>query len=180
MDVMEEWRSVPGHDGYEVSNLGRVRSLDRYVLTKRGHRRFKKGQLLKVRIKSDALRIEDRYPHVMLGRGRSRRVHQLVAWAFIGPQPAGHYVCHDDGDRQNNRDSNLYYGTAKQNQLDRHRHGGRGFGSKHHNARLNDNQIADIRRRLDAGERQRDIAGVFGVTQSAISNIKTGTRWSHV
>lgn len=177
---MEEWRPIPDHDGYECSNEGRVRSLDRWVMTRRGHSRFKRGQILSVRIDETAARHADRYPHVMLGRGRMRRVHQLVAWTFIGPQPEGFYVCHRDGDRTNNRPSNLYYGTARENQLDRRLHGGNGVGSKHHCAVLNEEQIQVIRKRLDAGELQREIAIDYGVSQSAISNIKTGTRWSHV
>jgi len=176
---VEVWRSIPKHEGYEVSNFGRVRSLDRWIVDRRGASRFKKGQILKVRMVESAERDCDRYAHVMLGRGKSRRVHQLVAWAFIGPQPAGLYVCHNDGDRRNNRDTNLYYGTAKQNQLDRHRHGKRGLGEHHHNARLTEGNVAKIRARLEAGELQRVIAADFMVTQSAISNIRTGARWSN-
>lgn len=174
---MEEWRPIPGHDGYEVSSLGRVRSVDRYVAGRPGHKRFRRGQLLSIHVNSDAERDCDRYPHVMLGRGKSRRVHQLVAWAFLGPQPAGLYVCHDDGDRTNVRAGNLYYGTAQQNQLDRHRHGSRGFRENHPNARLTEADVEHIRALLKDGVLQRVIADKFGMTQSAISNIKTGTRW---
>jgi hypothetical protein len=175
---MEIWKAIPDHDGYEVSNLGAVRSLDRYVTDRNGFSCFKKGRNLAVRLQPDAVRDCDRYAHCMLGRNRSRRVHQLVAWAFIGPQPAGQYVCHEDGDRSNNRVDNLYYGTPKQNQIDRHRHGKRGFGENHHNTTLTNEDVDKIRQRLKAGELQRVIAADYGLTQSAISNIKTGVRWA--
>jgi len=177
-DDPEEWRSIPDHDGYEVSSWGRVRSVDRWVETKRCMR-FRRGVILKAHAKMDAPKLCDRYAALMLGRGRMRRVHQCVAWAFIGPQPAGYYACHDDGDIGNNFAYNIYYGTAQQNQADRIRHG-RGVGVNHYNARLNEDDVREIRRRLGDGERQSDVARAFGVTASCISEIKIGIRWSHV
>lgn len=45
--MIEEWRPIEGYEGlYEVSNLGRVKSIDRYVIDSLGHRRFYKGKVL--------------------------------------------------------------------------------------------------------------------------------------
>jgi HNH endonuclease len=71
------------------------------------------------------------YPQVNLSRqGRTdhRKVHKLVAAAFLGPCPAGFEVLHKDGDSMNAALANLRYGTKSENELDKRRHG------THHNS----------------------------------------------
>lgn len=66
----------------------------------------------------------------------TRHVHELVALAFLGPPPsAEHEVRHLDGDRTNNRPSNLVYGTAKENAADREAHGRTARGNRNGNSR---------------------------------------------
>jgi hypothetical protein len=60
---------------------------------------------------------------------RTLRVARLVAWAWVGPQPEGYVVCHRDGDCDNNRVSNLYYGTHADNMLDLAYHQRNGIGT---------------------------------------------------
>lgn len=110
--TIEEWRSVVGHDGYQVSNVGNVRSINRTV---RG-RRYK-GKPLKPGIASNG------YPTVAIGKDNTKTVHSLVASAFIGPCPPGQEVRHKDGNRKNPRHSNLEYGTRTENIYDAMRHG---------------------------------------------------------
>lgn len=113
----EKWLPIPGYAGiYEVSSLGRVRSLARpnvpldRILEGRVNRYGGQG------------RIGTPYRTVSLcdGKGdrRNVRVHQLVARAFLGPQEPGMQVRHLDGNSLNNVLSNLVYGTPKENALD--------------------------------------------------------------
>ena len=111
MTASEIWKPVPGHVGYEVSSLGRVRSVDRYIAMR------KKGRVLSPGRSSNG------YLSVILAGRASRTVHSLVAEAFIGPRPVGREVCHVDGDRGNAKAVNLRYGTPKENGQDRVRHG---------------------------------------------------------
>jgi len=121
----EQWRPAVGHPGYEVSNHGRVRSLDR-VLTLRGrdgediYRRHR-GRVLAPCANASGHMV------VTLGRGNSVYVHQLVLTAFVGPAPAGEEGCHDDGDASNNRLTNLRWGTRASNVADSVRHGTHNF-----------------------------------------------------
>ena len=119
---MEEWRPVSGYEGlYEVSSLGRVRSLPRVweQVSKHGtlHKHTSSGRTLKPGLTRQG------YPSVVLGRRRTRLVHRLVAEAFLGPCPAGKEVRHLDGTRTNNTISNLAYGTRSENIADAKLHG---------------------------------------------------------
>ena len=123
--VPEEWRPVPGfEDFYEVSDLGRVRSLPRTVLFTDGRRRTWPARMLKTYTWGDN-------PHLQVniytpGRNTKRSVHQLVLLAFVGPRPPGpegEEIRHLDGDHLNNTLSNLVYGSRAENAHDRVRHG---------------------------------------------------------
>jgi hypothetical protein len=60
------------------------------------------------------------YLDLWLGAPSSRtvRIHQLVLLAFVGPKPPGMQTRHLDGDKTNNRLTNLVYGTPSENQRD--------------------------------------------------------------
>lgn len=118
----EEWRAVVGFEGlYEVSNLGRVRSLGHSVLDSTGKIQYKVGQIRKPQTNRGG------YAVVGLHRAGSKTVlttvHKMVALAFIGPRPLNHEVCHGDGDRKNNSATNLRWGTGSENAADRTAHG---------------------------------------------------------
>lgn len=119
---MEIWKSIPGYtDQYEVSNLGRVRSMDRAVWcqgpVKGGYWSIKKGRLLRPG------RMPQGHLSVAFGRGNSQCVHKLVLLAFVGAAPRGHECRHLDGDPANNNISNLQWGTRSENIQDAVRHG---------------------------------------------------------
>lgn len=109
---MEIWKPIPGYEGsYEVSNLGRVRSVDRYILTKNG-KVFKKGVIRKP--KED----EDGYLRVNLSKNGKKKemfVHRLVAITFIDNPNNLPVVNHKDGNKKNNTVENLEWCTRSEN-----------------------------------------------------------------
>lgn len=115
----EQWRPIPGYEGiYEVSDQGRVRSLDRVVQTSRGRWRYR-GHVLTPAAKKAG----HRFVWLKVGGDKSsRHVHRLVLAAFVGPCPDGMEGCHSDGDPANNRLSNLRYDTHSGNRYDSVRH----------------------------------------------------------
>ncbi|WP_420093716.1 NUMOD4 motif-containing HNH endonuclease [Mycobacteroides abscessus] len=120
LDSPEVWRPIPGYEGhYEVSNLGRVRSLDRYIETKQGLR-FRAGCIRKFG-KHVGGYLE--LPLLLDGKQKMFTVHRLVMLAFVGERPEGFDICHNDGDKTNNELSNLRYDTKKSNAQDSIRHG---------------------------------------------------------
>jgi hypothetical protein len=179
--MSERWVPVVGFEGrYEVSDLGRVRSLDRKIKCPTGRYGprvvFRKGVII-----SD-VRASKGYRQVKMtknGEGTTRKVHVLVAAAFIGPRPEGHHVCHIDGDKTNNRPSNLYYGTPKENKADCLARGTHAHGSRVWRAKLNDDAIRQIRA-MAASMTQTAIAPLFGVDSSVICRIVNGKSWRYV
>ena len=111
--MVEQWRDIPGYEGrYQVSDLGRVRSLDHRVrLVVKGVEttRLSPGRILKPGPARSG------HLTVALGRGNSKQVHALVLLAFVGPYPEGMEVLHGDDDPTNNRLNNLRYGTRSEN-----------------------------------------------------------------
>lgn len=118
----ERWLPVPGYEGYyEVSDYGRVRSLEREVYSRQwGNYRRVPGRYLSLGDKGRGYRAVNMCRE---GKQRSAMVHRLVTSAFVGPCPAGMEVCHKNGDPSDNRLANLRYGTSSENKRDSVRHG---------------------------------------------------------
>lgn len=142
--MTEEWRAVIGFEGaYEVSNLGRVRSLDRYVTAIDGRVSFWRGRIL--RGSSGAKRYRLIILHCGGGEYDARYVHDMVALAFIGPKPEGLLTRHKNDDPIDNAATNLCYGTQLDNMDDADKNGLRKFNEAHHSCVYSVELIAAIR-----------------------------------
>lgn len=175
--MKEQWKPVGDFVGlYEVSNLGRVRSLARTARCGDGFFRSVRERILKTHLARG-------YPSVSLKRGGEEiaaRVHRLVAAAFIGPCPLGKEVAHADGNRQNAAVSNLRYATRKENEFDKIKHGKRNVGARNGRAVLSDEDILEIRRRVAAGEMQKHLVKEFSTNSGHVSEIINRKVWCHI
>lgn len=128
MTTVETWKPVREWNGlYEVSNGGRVRSIDRIVLYPNGVEQHFRSRVLRPAKTSKGYRV------VMLhnqSRRKSVRVHSLVLDAFVGPRPEGMEVCHGPGGPGDNRLENLRWGTSSDNSLDQVADGTHGYASR--------------------------------------------------
>lgn len=123
---MEEWKDINGYEGYyQVSNQGRVRSLDRVDSLGRLHasavkslRRHTSGYWVTDLFKGEGVRKNGGG-----GRGKTHLVHRLVAIHFIGDPEPGQEVCHLNGDPSDSRVENLVWGTRAENHYDSVAHG---------------------------------------------------------
>lgn len=112
--MKEIWKDVPGYEGlYQVSNLGRIRSYEKY---KRAGRHTSVYYCPSKIIKSFSAGVGYQRVNLFKDRkGRQLSVHRLVAMAFI-PNPDNlPQVNHKDEDKTNNRLDNLEWCTAKYN-----------------------------------------------------------------
>ena len=112
---MEEWRDIPGYKGlYQVSNLGRIKSLidKKYDLNEKVVKIINREKMLKQNLTKKG------YCNVKLyknGKGKTYKIHRLVAKTFI-PNPENKpQVNHIDGNKQNNCVSNLEWNTNEEN-----------------------------------------------------------------
>lgn len=181
-NLTETWAPVLGYEGlYEVSDMGRIRSVD-YFQSATNPRTgktcvfFRKSAIRRTQVRFDG------YVSVRLNRGKPKTllVHRVVLEAFLGVKPEGCQTCHSDGNKTNNRLSNLCWGTVNQNASDRVRHGTQARGELHGNAKLNREAIHQIRNLAGSGSTQAEIGSSLNINQATVSKILRGERWSHV
>ena len=117
---MEEiFKDIPNYEGrYQVSNLGRVKSLDRMITESNGKKRLLNGRVLKAVLNKIG------YYQVNLrkdSKTKTRKVHQLVAEVFLNHIPCGHklIVNHKNFIRHDNRLENLRLVTQAENNLNK-------------------------------------------------------------
>lgn len=170
----EIWKDIPGYEGrYQVSSLGRVRSLDRTYV------RVQNGKEIRCPLRGRVLRQTNnhRIPYLTVTLSpewKSARVHKLVAIAFLGDCPEGMEICHIDGNVFNNAVSNLRYGTHTENIADMVKH-----GTRQKQCRLSPVEVREIRARIRNGESDASIAKAFGVSERTIFRVRHGKvyRW---
>lgn len=172
---MEEiWKDVVGYEGYyQVSNLGRVKSLDRYVQRGQGTR-LVHGRILNQAVNTNG------YLRVILSRGNKTKntlVHRLVAEAFIPNPEHAAVVDHIDNNRQNNSVSNLRWCTQSENIEKSYRQGRR--TSVFNLDAIQQKRIASVSKPVIRSDGMSyksvsEAASDLGVTWSAISHVLYG------
>lgn len=184
--ALEVWRDVPGYVGYyQASNHGRVRSLDRSVVTKQ---KRKDGSPVYRTLTGKVMpgTPVPRGGHLRTSLGRdgvqwNTSIHQVVALTFLGPCPDGKEIAHGDGNPTNNRPENLRYATREENEADKLLHGTDSRGIKHVSSKLTEAQVLQIRYTYrQGGTTQKALGAEYGVSGRNISGIVRGKQWKHL
>lgn len=127
------------------------------------------------------------------GRKIQAQAHRLTCLIFHGPPPSeSHFALHSCDNPPCCNPKHLRWGTHDENMADAVERGRlkdnishfnespENRGTNHHMAKLTDDDVREIRRRLEAGESIRSIADEFGVWENAVRRIKNGEGWAHV
>lgn len=162
----EIWKTIEYAPDYAVSNMGRVRRQTDGFMTNAG------------KVLSQSL--ANGYPQVNVridGKFTSKKVHRLVADAFIGPKPSLiHQVAHKDGIRTNNVVTNLRWATPVENSCDDIANGVRLEGERHPLAKLSFEDITNIRQNYT--DFIIDVAAKYGIDKSHVRGIIAYKAWN--
>jgi len=160
------WKDIVGYDGvYQVSNVGEVKGLSGTL--KQGDDTF--GYLKVVLCDKDKNRC-------------NKKVHRLVAEAFINNPSKKPQTNHKNGVKSDNRVENLEWCTRLENMKHASKNNLVHPGERTHTAKLNEHQVKRIRlmKEITSGLTQQRIAEMFKVTPQNVYKILNGGSWKHI
>lgn len=136
--MQEIWKDIPNYEGYyQISSLGRVKSLERHIVYKDGRERTYPSVIISNRVGTNGMELCTLTKN---NRKKNIEIHRMVSIVFIGDCPKGYDICHIDGNCLNNNINNLKYDTRSENRIDNYRYGGKASTGK-----LNIKQVLEIR-----------------------------------
>ena len=117
----EEWKDIENYPNYQISNLGRVKSKERYVNTVYGAKRKVKERIIKPVNDSRGYYVVSLYNES--GKSKPKLIHRLVAEAFLDNPNNYPVINHINGDKKDNRAENLEWCTQSHNVKEAYRLG---------------------------------------------------------
>lgn len=167
--MKEEWKDINGYEGlYQVSNMGNVRAVFYKTVPYREKAIFKN---------------QKGYCRVNLVRNKKTKamaVHRLVAIHFIKKPDHLNEVNHKNGNKDDNRHTNLEWSNRSMNVSHMWGTGLRKkvIGEKNHKSKLKEKEVIEIIEGYSDGFSASDIAKYYKVSRSTIFNILSGRSWS--
>jgi hypothetical protein len=172
----EIWKDIVQFEGYEISNLGKVRGKDRLRKGKNGFCFLKGKQLKEVFNKKG-------YPEVRFRKNGThvRLIHRLVAKTFIPNFENKHQVNHINGIKTDNRVENLEWCTNSENQKHAFKLGLNKVysGEKHPKSKYTLNQINNIKKLYNTGYTALQISNIVCIPLFTIRGIISGQTWKN-
>jgi hypothetical protein len=161
---MEIWSKIRDYPNYEISNIGRVKSIN-----------YSKERILKLQNMNGY----DRVGLSINGVTTLFLVHRLVALAFIDNVNNHSFINHINGIKNDNRVENLEWCTSTENLNHALVNNLRIMpnGEKHHNSKLTETQVLEIRK---SNLLQKELTKLYNVKQPLISAIINGKKWKHI
>ena len=175
--MQEIWEDVEGYEGYyQISNFGRIKSVDRKIKKRNRAVVFFKGKIIKQTISKFGYY---RCTLHLIGTRKTFLTSRIVGITFI-PNPNNlPQINHKDGIKKNNYVNNLEWATCSEN----HKHAFRlglnsAVGEKNSQSKLNEFQVRVIKKINDLS--YAEIGKIFCISGAAICLIKKRITWKHL
>jgi len=174
----EIWKDIAGFEGYyQVSNLGRVKSLSRELNVKNGIRKTKERIIANTNNGTG-------YLICSLSKKNKRKsilTHRLVATAFIENFDILKEVNHKDGNKKNNSLCNLEWVTRQENI--NHSWDNKltnCIGETHHSSKLNNSLVLELRSDYSSGNYKiQQLANKYNLHHETVRNVISRKTWNH-
>jgi hypothetical protein len=172
--ITEEWKDIPGFPGYQVCNLGKVRSYK------------PRGPYCPVRTEPLTLVSSPNSKGYLVNNlcgpaiKKCFHLHVLVMQAFGPPKPPGTEISHVDGDKNNCAITNLEWETHQKNMDRCFDHGTAPVGELNPRAKITEADVPMIRQLRFSGSTFRSIAESYNVTIATIFGVTSRKTWKHV
>ena len=176
--MKEIWKAIEGYTDYQISNYGKVKSLNRIKKYKNGYglHRIKK-KILKLIKNPDGYLVVNLFNNCLI---KQFKVHRLVALTFLSNPELKPEVNHIDGNKENNRIDNLEWNTFSENRKHAHKLGlCNQKGERNNASKLTDIEILSIHGLYLDGFDLQTLSQIFNVGKPAISLIVNGKRRNH-
>lgn len=174
--MMETWKPIPNYEGlYEVSDNGNLRSYYKPGPTR-------KDSISNIPNKCVYGKHGNGYVVVTLrkfGAVNRIRMHRLVLMAFRGQAPMCHEGAHLNGNKRDNRLSNLAWATKSENKFHDRLNGVMPLGESHKMSKLRNGDVLKIRR-LSGKLSQQALGKMFGVSQTMVGRVLRNKNWRHL
>lgn len=176
--MIEIWKDIKNLEGlYQVSNNGKIRSLDRIITYIDGRKYHYKGKILKQYIQDNG------YYYILLNYKRKLyrfSISRLVLSTFVRHPKNGEEAAHfPDSDKSKNNVDNLIWCSPKENSSHKVTHKTLMMGNKHWNAKLSEKEVIEIRY-LSKTKTQSDISQIYNISRRTISDIIKKKTWRHI
>ena len=181
IEKTEQWKDIPEYeDRYQISDLGRAKSLSRLRSTGKGFHMLPTRILRQTPDRDGYRLIGLRKP----GINNKGKVHRLVANAFI-PNPenlpevnhVGLYPDGKQGNKDDNRSVSLKWSTGKGNMEHASEHGLLARGETHKHSKLTEKEVLEIRSSILS---HKELSVIYNTSRPNITRIINKQRWKHM